>query len=59
MKIYSRRTSGQGGNNRGKEVEEGLSRGDETILVVEDDEEVRKVTARILRMQGYSLRSIQ
>jgi len=36
-----------------KEVEEGLPHGDETILVVEDNEEVRKVTARILRMQGY------
>ena len=36
-----------------KEVEEGLPRGDETILVVEDNEEVRKVTARILKMQGY------
>ena len=53
LKIYSRRTSGQGGNNREMEVKEGLSRGDETILVVEDDKEVRKVTARILRMQGY------
>jgi len=36
-----------------KGVEEGLPRGDETILVVEDDEEVRKITGRILRMQGY------
>jgi PAS domain S-box-containing protein len=34
-------------------VEEGLPHGDETILVVEDDEEVRKITGRILRMQGY------
>jgi hypothetical protein len=36
-----------------KQVEEGLPHGDETILVVEDNEEVRKVTARILKMQGY------
>jgi len=34
-------------------LEEGLPHGDETILVVEDDEEVRKITGRILRMQGY------
>jgi two-component system, cell cycle sensor histidine kinase and response regulator CckA len=34
-------------------VEEGLPLGDETILVVENDEEVRKITGRILRMQGY------
>jgi len=33
-------------------VEE-FGRGDETILVVEDNHEVRKVTGRILRMQGY------
>jgi CheY-like chemotaxis protein len=36
-----------------KGVEKGLPRGGETILVVEDDEEVRKITGRILRMQGY------
>jgi two-component system cell cycle sensor histidine kinase/response regulator CckA len=36
-----------------KGIEEGLPHGDETILVVEDDEEVRKITGRILRMQGY------
>jgi len=34
-------------------LEEELPRGDETILVVENNEEVRKVTARILKMQGY------
>ena len=32
---------------------EALPRGNETILVVEDNEEVRKVAGRILRMQGY------
>jgi DNA-binding NtrC family response regulator len=36
-----------------KEVEEGLPCGNETILVVEDNHEVRKVTGRILSMQGY------
>jgi DNA-binding NtrC family response regulator len=36
-----------------KEVEEALPCGNETILVVEDNHEVRKVTGRILRMEGY------
>ena len=36
-----------------KGVEEGLPHGSETILIVEDNHEVRKVTGRILRMQGY------
>jgi len=36
-----------------KRVEEGLPRGNETILVMEDNHEVREVTRRILRMQGY------
>jgi DNA-binding NtrC family response regulator len=38
-----------------KQVDEELLRGDDTILVVEDNEEVRKVTARILKMQGYRI----
>ena len=36
-----------------RKVEEGFPYGNETILVVEDNHEVRKVTGRILRMQGY------
>ena len=36
-----------------KRVEEGFDRGNETILVVEDNHEVRKLTDRILRIQGY------
>ena len=36
-----------------KKVEEGLPCGNETILIVEDNHEVRKVTGRILSMQGY------
>jgi PAS domain S-box-containing protein len=34
-------------------VTEGLPRGSETILVVEDEEVVRKLTVRILQEQGY------
>ena len=33
----------------------GLSLGNETILLVEDEEEVRKLVARILRKQGYKV----
>ncbi|MEW6377108.1 MAG: response regulator [Thermodesulfobacteriota bacterium] len=36
-----------------KVVEEKLLRGSETILVVEDEEEVRKLAVRILQRQGY------
>ena len=36
-----------------KVVVEELPRGSETILVVEDEEEVRKVAVRILKRQGY------
>ena len=38
---------------REKVVKEKLPRGSETILVVEDEEEVRKLAVRILRRQGY------
>ena len=37
----------------GKGGEEELPRGNETILIVEDNHEVRKVAGRILRMQEY------
>jgi signal transduction histidine kinase/CheY-like chemotaxis protein len=33
----------------------GLPRGKETILLVEDEEEVRKLTARMLKKQGYKV----
>ncbi|OGP89488.1 MAG: hypothetical protein A2156_11115 [Deltaproteobacteria bacterium RBG_16_48_10] len=38
---------------REKAAEGGLPRGSETILIVEDDEDVREVAVRILKMQGY------
>jgi signal transduction histidine kinase/ActR/RegA family two-component response regulator len=36
-------------------LKEKLPRGNETILVVEDEEEVRKLTAKILERQGYRI----
>jgi len=38
---------------REKAAEGGLPRGSETILIVEDDEDVRELTVRVLKMQGY------
>jgi signal transduction histidine kinase len=38
---------------REKAAEGGLPRGSETILIVEDDEDVRDLTVRALKMQGY------
>jgi PAS domain S-box-containing protein len=38
-----------------KVIEGELPRGDETILVAEDNEEVRKVIVRILKRQGYNV----
>jgi PAS domain S-box-containing protein len=57
FKIYLPRVDEPWDIEEGKEkqVDEELLRGDETILVVEDNEEVRKVTARILKMQGYRI----
>jgi len=40
---------------RKEKVEEELPRGSETILVVEDEEEVRRLAVRILRKQGYDV----
>jgi DNA-binding NtrC family response regulator len=38
-----------------KVVQEELSRGSETILVVEDNDEVRKLAVRVLEKQGYNV----
>ena len=54
FRIYLPRVDEVVGEVEEKEVS-GLPRGNETILVVEDEEEVRKLTARILRKQGYNV----
>ena len=38
-----------------EEVLEGMPRGNETILIVEDDETVRKLAKQILKTQGYTI----
>jgi CheY-like chemotaxis protein len=38
-----------------KVVEKELPRGSETVLVVEDEQEVRKLAVRVLKMQGYKV----
>jgi len=53
-KIYLPRIDEPVAEVKEKEVS-GLPCGDETILVVEDEEEVRKMTAKILRKQGYKV----
>ena len=53
FKIYLPRVDEPSEEFKEKVVKEGLSRGGETILVVEDEEEVRKLTVRILKGQGY------
>jgi len=54
FRIYLPRVDEVVGEVEEKEVS-GLPCGNETILVVEDEEEVRKLTARILRKQGYNV----
>jgi PAS domain S-box-containing protein len=55
FKIYLPRVDEPLGEER-KRVERGeIPRGDETILVVEDEAEVRKVAVRMLRGQGYKV----
>jgi len=39
----------------GEEVAKEISRGHETILIVEDEETVRKLAVRVLRRQGYKV----
>ena len=53
FKIYLPRAEEHVGEEKEKAVKKELLRGNETILVVEDEEEVRKLSARILKKQGY------
>jgi PAS domain S-box-containing protein len=53
FKIYLPRVDEPLQELREKTVKEELPRGSETTLVVEDEEEVRKLTVEILRRQGY------
>jgi two-component system cell cycle sensor histidine kinase/response regulator CckA len=53
FKIYLRKVDEPLDELREKVVGEELPRGKETVLVVEDDEKVRKLIVEILRRQGY------
>ncbi len=55
FKIYLPRVDEPADELKDKVVVEELPRGSETILVVEDEEEVRKVAVRILKRQGYTV----
>ncbi|MFQ6046548.1 MAG: ATP-binding protein, partial [Gemmatimonadales bacterium] len=54
MKVYLPRVA-HDRPAKGSATQRSLSWGDETILLVEDDESVRRVTARVLRRQGYTV----
>lgn len=53
FKIYFPRVDEALAEGRKKILEEEAPRGSETVLVVEDEEEVRKLAVSILRRQGY------
>jgi CheY-like chemotaxis protein len=53
FKIYLPRVDEPLEEIKGKEVIEEVPRGNETVLVVEDEEEVRKLVVRVLQKQGY------
>ncbi len=55
FKIYLPRVGELTEEISGKIVKEELPRGSETILVVEDEEELRKLAVRILEKQGYKV----
>jgi PAS domain S-box-containing protein len=55
FKIYLPRVDEPLEEVKGVAVRVELPRGSETILVVEDEEKVRKLTVRILRGQGYTV----
>jgi len=55
FKIYLPRMDEPSEEIKEKVVEEKILRGDETVLVVEDEEVVRKLAVRILGEQGYKV----
>ncbi|MBN2467797.1 MAG: response regulator, partial [Deltaproteobacteria bacterium] len=55
FKVYLPRVDEPLGEIKEKVVEEGLPRGSETILIVEDGEDVLKLAGRILNRQGYTV----
>ncbi|MGO8990811.1 MAG: PAS domain S-box protein [bacterium] len=55
FKIFLPRVDEPADNLRAQAAGEEFSRGSETILVVEDDKEVRNLAVRILKRQGYTV----
>jgi len=55
FKIYLPRVEGPLEATRREMMNQELPRGDETILIVEDEEEVRKLAGKILAKQGYTI----
>ncbi len=57
FKIYLPRVEDAPEMDRGSSVHAALSGGTETVLVVEDDEAIRRLTCRALEAQGYTVLS--
>ena len=55
LKIYLPRVDEPAEKLKAQVVGEELHRGSETVLIVEDDKEVRKLAVRILKRQGYTV----
>jgi CheY-like chemotaxis protein len=55
FKIYLPRVDEPLEESKGEVKKEGLAHGNGTILIVEDDEDVRKFAARVLEKQGYTV----
>jgi CheY-like chemotaxis protein len=55
LKIYLPRVDEPLEESKGEVKKEGLQQGSETILIVEDNEDVRKLAARVLEKQEYTV----